>query len=192
MSAVGLFPVPRLLLLAALLAAALPAPEARAQEPRASAAEVRAVFLLNFTKFVAWPSEVFVGTAAPVVIGVLGPDPFGAVLDAAVAGETVGGRPLRVARFAGLEDLKPCHVLYISGAEGGDLPRFLERLKGSPVLTVGEESRRFTARGGMIGFLLEQDEVHFDINQKAAEAAGLKVSSRLLRLASGRRGRAAP
>lgn len=185
-------PAASLLLLAALLAAAVPAPEARAQEPRASAVEVRAVFLLNFTKFVSWPPEVFVGTAAPVVIGVLGPDPFGAVLDGAVAGETVGGRPLVVRRFAGFEDLTACHLLYISGTEGSDLPRLLERLKGSPVLTVGEESRRFTARGGMIGFLLEQDEVHFDINRKAAEAAGLKVSSRLLRLASGRRAQAAP
>lgn len=182
----------RALLLAAVFAAAFPPGEARAQEPRPTAAEVRAVFLLNFTKFVEWPPEVFVGTAAPVVIGVLGPDPFGAVLDGAVAGETVGGRPLAVKRFAGLEDLGPCQVLYISGAAAGGLPRLLERLNGSPVLTVGEEGRRFTARGGMIGFLLEQDEVHFNINQKAAEAAGLKVSSRLLRLSSGRRARAAP
>lgn len=192
MSAVGPFFVPRLLPLAALLAAALPAQEALASEPQASAAEVRAVFLLNFTKFVEWPPEVFVDTAAPVTLGVLGEDPVAELLEAAVAGETVGGRALTVRRFSSLDGLKPCHVLYIAPSSWRDLPAVLARLEGSRTLTVGEESERFTKKGGMIGFLLERDQVRFDINQKAAEAAGLKVSSRLLRLASGRRARAAP
>ena len=61
---------------------------------RASEYQVKAVFLFNFAQFVDWPASAFPDATAPLVIGVLGDDPFGPYLDETVRGETVRGRPL--------------------------------------------------------------------------------------------------
>lgn len=177
----------RALPLAAAFAAAFPPGAARAVERGPAPAAIKAVFLFNFAKFVAWPPEAFADTAAPVTLGVLGEDPIAELLEQVAAGETVGGRAVVVRRFSSLDDLKPCHVLYIPPSSQRDLPAVLAGLAGSRTLTVGEESERFTKKGGMIGFRLEGDQVRFDINRRAAEAADLKISSRLLRLARGGR-----
>lgn len=162
---------------------------AAAQPPAASEYEVKAEFLHRFAQFVTWPPEAFApkGAApaaddAPLTIGVLGQDPFGAVLDAAVAEARVGGRRFAVRRFKTLAELQPCHILFVPAAEETRLPEVLERLRGTPTLTVGE-SRRFARRGGIIGFVLVEGRLRFEINESAAEQARLKVSSQLLRLA---------
>ncbi len=54
---------------------------------------------------------------------------------------------------------------------------------GSGILTVSEDSDRFLRDGGVISFVIENRHVRFDINQSAAESEGLKLSSRLLRVA---------
>lgn len=174
---------PARLLLAAVLAlpaAAVPAAGRRAATP---AAEVKAVFLLNFTKFVEWPLESFPAPQSPIVIAVLGADPFGAALDQAVAGETVNGRPLAIRRFPTLAELEPCHILFISASEEESLPGILRRLRRTGTLTVSDMDG-FAARGGAIQFREERGRLRFAISQEAAERAGLKVSARLLSLAS--------
>jgi hypothetical protein len=161
------------------LASAL-APAARGQAYPET--EVKAVFLLNFAKFVEWPPEAFSGAAAPVVIGVLGEDPFGPTLDRVLEGESLNGRAFRVERYASLDELRPCHVLYVSPPAADDLPAVVKRLKGARTLTVGE-TERFARGGGVIGFVVKEGRVRFVIDRRAAENAGLKISSRLLSIA---------
>jgi hypothetical protein len=156
-----------------------------AQEPRREAAleyEVKAAFLYKFAKFVEWPEDAPVADRPAVVIGVLGVDPFGEALDAAVRGKTVNGRALSVRRFAELRDLEPCQILFVSASEGRRLPEILTRLGGSPVLTVGEPET-FTRDGGIVRLVTEDNKVRFEINVDAAEHAGLRISSKLLALA---------
>lgn len=169
----------RFLLAAAVL---LSAQAVGAQGSRFKEAEVKAVFLLNFAKFVEWPPEAFAGPQAPIVIGVLGADPFGEILDRTIAAESVNGRPVAVKRFESIADLEPCHVLYISSSEKARLPEILAQLETAKVLTVGD-MKRFARRGGAINFVSEQNKIRFEINKKAADRAGLKISSQLLKLA---------
>jgi uncharacterized protein DUF4154 len=154
--------------------------EARAQSP--TEYQVKAVFLYNFAKFVDWPQPVGNASLDPFVIGVLGDDPFGNVLDQALLGKSVNGRPLRVRRFKRAEDAKACQIVFISSSEGKHLQFILQSLKGTSVLTVGD-TKGFADLGGVINFILEDDRVHFEINVDAAESAGLKISSKLLSLA---------
>jgi uncharacterized protein DUF4154 len=142
---------------------------------------VKAAFLFNFARFVSWPADAL-ASSSQVAICVLGADPFGDALDEAVAGKRVEGRPLKVRRFAGLEELEPCPVLFVSASEERHLPAILERLKGAPVLTVGN-SAEFARRGGVIGFYLEGNKVRFEIDPAAAGRVGLKVSAKLLSVA---------
>jgi hypothetical protein len=143
--------------------------------------EVKAVFLFNFVQFVEWPATAFTSQEAPVVIGVLGSDPFGRVLDDVVEGEMVKGRPLVIARFRRVEDIKACHVLFVSPSEAKNYQRILTALDAQPTLTVGE-TENFTTLG-MIRFLTERNRVRLEVNVEKARAAGLTISSNLLRAA---------
>ena len=69
-----------------------------AQTAKASEAQVKAVFLFNFAQFVDWPPEAVPDSQAPLIIGILGEDPFGDFLDATVRGERRGARPFEIGR----------------------------------------------------------------------------------------------
>jgi hypothetical protein len=152
---------------------------ARAQGP--SEYEVKAAFLYNFTKFVEWPPSAFAEGNAPLRLCVLGDDPFGRSLQT-VVGEEIEGHKLIVVRTETLARAAGCQVLFVSRSERDRLPQILAPLKSSPVLTVGD-TKGFLDQGGIVNFILEGSRVHFEINPTAAEQAGLKISSKLLRLA---------
>ena len=142
--------------------------------------EVKAAFLLNFTKFTDWPASAFADTGAPLTICILGRDPFGRALDDVLQGEDVSGHKLAARRIGQAPEPRACQVLYI-GAGEKDTRAILSGL-GSGVLTVGDGDA-FLREGGMIAFVLENRRVRFNIRPSVAEAAGLKLSSRLLSVA---------
>ena len=165
-----------------LVAAFLALPAAAAPVPTGAAA-VKAVFLFNFAKFVEWPPESFTSPEAPIVIGVLGADPFGGALDQAVSSETVRGRRVEIKRFRALDDMTACHILFISPSHAARVNDILKRLGRTGTLTVAD-AEGFAARGGTIQFRDEGGRLRFEISREAAERSGLKVSARLLNLAS--------
>jgi hypothetical protein len=142
--------------------------------------QLKAVFLFNFAQFVAWPDSAFESPTAPLVIGVLGSDPFGALLEEAVQGEVVNGHPLSIRRFSRIEDVDTVHILFLGQADGARLAAAIGQLRFRPILTVGE-SDQFARSGGMIGFVMDHSRIRLRINRQAAEAASLQLSSRLLR-----------
>jgi hypothetical protein len=144
--------------------------------------QVKAVFLFNFAQFVDWTAKAFPETGTPLVIGILGDDPFQAYLDDVVRGEKVQNRPIIVERFRGLDDLKTCHVLFVSASQMENLDRILGSVKSKNILTVGE-SDFFSRRGGMVSFVMRSGKIRFQVNLEAVKAADLSVSSKLLRLA---------
>ena len=150
----------------------------RAQTP--DEYQVKAAFLYNFVKFVEWPVETFSDNRAPVVIGVVGDDPFGSKIDQVINGKTANGRPLVLKRFANFKALTFCHILFICSSEKNNLRQALAAA-GAGVLTVGE-TERFTHMGGIINFTIVDSRVRFKINQVAAERAGLRFSAKLLKL----------
>jgi uncharacterized protein DUF4154 len=165
-------------LLAALLALSVALVRA---ENGPTETQLKAVFLFNFTKYVGWPSAAFHGPADPLRICILGADPFGTVLEQTVRGEVVNERPLATQHIARVEEIDECRLLFVSASEEAQIPRILKYVAGKPVLTVGETDD-FAESGGMINLLKEQNRIRFEINQDAAEQAGLKLSSQLLKL----------
>jgi len=150
--------------------------------PTPTESQVKAVFLYNFAQFVEWPPNSFTNETSPIVIGILGDDPFGSVLDQIVRGETVRGRKIVVKRLAPGDEFRSCHILFISHSEKERAWEFLQDLKNSPVLTVGEDEN-FCERGGMINFVRQDKNIRLEANRTAAEETGIKISSRLLSLA---------
>ncbi|HWN43656.1 MAG TPA: YfiR family protein [Thermoanaerobaculia bacterium] len=149
---------------------------------------LKAAFLFNFAKFVEWPASAFDGERAPLAICVYGEDPFGRALDEVVQGERVGERSLLVQRPDSLDDLRECHVLFVSRSEKDRLRDVMAEVEGKPVLTVADTDG-FLRAGGVINFILEGNKVRFIIDQEAAGRSGLQISSKLMRLAVNTGGR---
>jgi YfiR/HmsC-like len=143
---------------------------------------LKAVFLLNFAQFTDWPTNAFDTSASPLVIGVLGDDPFGSILDDAVQGETVNGRKFVVERYHRMEDIKTCHILFISPSETKRLDQIVGGLKRKPVLTVSDIDGS-AYRGVCVRLMTENNKIHLRINTDALKEAQLTMSSKLLRLA---------
>jgi hypothetical protein len=143
---------------------------------------VKAVFMFNFAQFVEWPSRAFTNESSPLVIGIVGEDPFGPILDQAVKDEVARGRKIIIHRFSPDENPADCQVLFISRSEADRVGALLQSLKGLPILTVSEVDK-FCEQGGMINFVRQDQNVRLEINRPATEAAGLKINARLLGLA---------
>jgi hypothetical protein len=175
---------PMTITLAAMLALASYAksPALLAQESTKLEYQVKAAFLLNFAKFVEWPSRAFVLPTDPIVICVVGRDPFGSSLNRIVSGERIQSRDVSTRYLPVDGSLSSCHILYISSAEQKRYMEILKMVRDSSVLTVGEVPG-FSDHGGMIEFVIDQEKLQFFINSAAVDTAGLKVSSRLLRVA---------
>jgi hypothetical protein len=144
--------------------------------------ELRATFIYNFTKFTDWPADAFASPRGPIVIGIVGEDLFGTTIDDLVRGELVHNRPLVVRRLRPEDDLRSCHLLFISFSEKDRIPFLLRQLQGSPVLTVSE-IEGFASQGGMVNLLVVNKNLKIEINQEAVEQSGLQISAKLLRLA---------
>lgn len=157
-------------------------PLAFAQSDSPSEYQVKAAFLFHFAQYVDWPPEAFQNASAPLTYCTLGEDPFHGALEASLNGKTIGTHPLRIKHLKQNRDANGCQVLFLSAAEEKSVVESLERLRGAPVLTVGD-SENFARDGGMIRFCLQDNKVRFEINVSAAEHAGLRISARLLALA---------
>jgi hypothetical protein len=145
--------------------------------------QLKAAFLYNFVQFVSWPDRTFADAKSPIVLATLGAaDPFDGALEAAVAGKTVGGRPLVVKHFATAADVGKCQLLFVPAGGTDQLAAALRNAGPAGVLTVGEADA-FLKDGGIIRFYQEDNRLRFEISQAAATKAGIQVSAKLMRLA---------
>jgi len=143
------------------------------------AMSIQAAYLYQFTRFVEWPAAE---TASPLIVCVIGHDPFGEALDLAVQDRRVGGRRVTVRRLPDAEGAGACSLAFLPAGESARLPALQQAVRNQPVLLVSD-IRDFARNGGMIGFFRDADRLRFEVNPAAAEEAGLRISSRLLSIA---------
>jgi hypothetical protein len=170
------------LLLLRLLFAPLMLHSVPAETVHPTESQVKAAYLYNFGKFVRWPSDKEVSRNS-LEICILGQDPFGPVLDATVAGESIDGKGITVKRISKVQDAPQCGILFISLSEGDHLAPILAAAQHSGTLTVSDIPR-FAEQGGIIGFVIKQDKIRFEVNRGAAALSHLTLSSELLKVAS--------
>lgn len=159
-----------------LLAGALPA-AAGAQEQVYSAERIKAAFLYHFSTYVNWPPTAEAGDT--FTIAVLGADGVAAELEQFLPGHTIQGRPMQVHRLRSLSDLGGDEVLYIGADEDGELREHLAAVASRPLLVVTDTPDGLRD-GAMINFRIVDERVRFEISLRAAQDAGLEMSSRLL------------
>ncbi len=159
------------------------AADSAAVAPPSAEYQVKAVFLFNFAQFAEWPARAFADARVPLVIGILGDDPFGAYLDELVKNEKIGERPLAVRRYREVKDIVGCHILFVSRSEAARFDRIIPVLKGQSILTISDADA-FTRHGGMVRFVTDSGKIRLRINVEAAKACGLTISSKIIRPAT--------
>ena len=144
--------------------------------------QVKALFLLNFAKYVDWPSEAMPTANSPIIIGILGQDNFNESLTNSVDGKSINGHSIVIKHFSINEDMSGCAILFISSSNNSQLGDILKKTGAFPILTVGEDDS-FLQKGGIIDFMLKDGKIHLAINLRAAKKVKLQISSKLLSVA---------
>ncbi|WP_200328506.1 YfiR family protein [Thiocystis violacea] len=155
---------------------------AQAYQPFAET-DVRATFLLNFALFIEWPSSAFDSPSAPLRYCVLGNPALSSSLGRMLAGEKAAGRPLQLVDAEDAAQWRRCHILYIDHSAAEPAARVLAAVKGAAVLTVGD-MESLVHQGGMVALVRKGGQLHPLINRQAATRTGIRISSKLLRLAT--------
>jgi len=144
-------------------------------------AQVKAALIPKLAGFVEWPPQAFASSNAPVVITLLGEDPFGPEFDSALKEQRIQSRPWRVVRAREWSPTNECHILFVSRSEARHVGKILAGVGMRPVLTLGESSG-FAEAGGVVNFTKVDGRVRFEVNLEAAGKHGLKISARLLQV----------
>ncbi|WP_052566826.1 YfiR family protein [Candidatus Magnetobacterium casense] len=163
-----------LLVISTLVALPVPAAEREFDEY-----EVKAFAIYNLAKFIEWPDNSL-GTVSTLTIYIIGDNPFKNFRDA-MRDKSIHGKTIVVKIINSPADIKDTGILFISRSEKDRLPNILRGISRLPVLTVGD-TQSFASRGVMVNFYLENDKIRFEINIEAAQTAGLKISSNLLKM----------
>lgn len=145
--------------------------------------QVKAVFIYNFTKFIDWPANSFNHPEPAFVIGVVGNQSISPFLQEAIAGELAAGRPILIKHFASAREIKNCHILYIGSEDPDRVKAIIAQTQNQSILTVSD-SPNFLRWGGMVRFYTEKGKIRLEINSDAAKSAGIRISSKLLSVAS--------
>ncbi len=157
------------------------APDVEAASQPVSKEAVYAAFTVNLTRFISWPASALGPEGSPFLIGTFSRDPINEELDAAVRGENVNGHPLRTIRLHSIEDVRKCHVVFVSGTRA-DVGAVLAEAENRPILTVSDVEG-FLARGGHVRFVPEPNRTGLQVSAVNLRASGLEARAQLLRVA---------
>lgn len=178
-----------LLILACLVALScgvgMPAPSARGDDRSAERSleyPAKAAIVYHTVQFTEWPAAAFANEKSPIVVGLVGTDVFKGLLEQAVKDKTAWGRPILFKHFPSADKIEPCHVLYVSTSEKDRLGDVFQKVQGKHTLTVSDIDP-FIPAGGMMRLMILENRPRFEIRLKPATQAGLKISSKLLKLA---------
>jgi hypothetical protein len=153
---------------------------ASAQPAPAEETALKAAFVYSFAKFTDWPDALW-NQSSKLRLCMAGTgNGFAQAVAALESKPPVRGKPVEVRTVSRPEDAAACHILVVAGRDG--MAQWARGVRNAPVLTVGD-GEGFAAGGGIIGLFVEGDKLRFEINQDAAQRAGLKLSSQLLKLA---------
>lgn len=144
--------------------------------------EVKAAYIFNFSKFIKWPQSSFDNQASPYVLGIYGNDPFGSIIKKIIGNRKSNDRNWVVKYYSRPDQIKQCHILFITDVSPSELRRIFDHTSELPILTVGDEIENFCQQGGKINFTPKNSGKRFEINNKEANKAGLAISAKLLML----------
>lgn len=144
--------------------------------------KVKAASLYHFINYTTWPKEAFVNERSPIVLLVVGQDPFGEVLDELFKGKKSGGRSIRVLRAESLEELPSAHMVFLAQSHAKELAALLKAVSPTSALVVGDSDGQ-AEQGAHVSFFMDSNRVRFAVNVAAVKRSKLSISPEMLKLA---------
>lgn len=142
--------------------------------------QVKAAYILNFTRYANWPAPALVEPHAPLVVCMVGPG--AADMARQLQHRAAGSHPLELRIVSRVEETEPCHAVYLALPERSRQSAWLTRMREQAILTIGD-SASFLADGGMINMMLVDGSIRFEVNLTAAKHSGVSLNPRMLALA---------
>lgn len=161
------------------------APVARADDrgsERSLEYPAKAAMVYHTVQFTEWPATAFTNDKSPIIVGLVGNDVFKGLLEQAVKDKAAWGRPLVFRHFPNPDKIEPCHILFVSTSEKDRLGEVFQKVQGKHTLTVSDIDH-FVSSGGTMRLMILENKLRFEVRLKLATQAGLKISSKLLKLA---------
>jgi len=148
--------------------------------------QYKADFIIKIIDYITWPVKA--GNAeGQVAIGVVGESPLTPKLRELAAAASGGGSKITVTTVSPDSDLTAYQILFLTTEDKTALAKILKKVENSPVLTISD-AYYFARHGVMVNFYSEEVDgkvkVKFEVNQITLGMAGLKMSSKLLKLAT--------
>ncbi len=144
--------------------------------------KVKTGYLFNFANFIEWPPAALPEPNSPFIVGVLDGGEALPVLQSLLKGKSVNGHPVQVRAVSADRIGRDVHILFVTRAAGKSPAEIQAALGGAATLLVGE-TERFAERGGMVGFVREEDNIRFQLNLERVAEAGLRASAKLASVA---------
>lgn len=145
--------------------------------------EMKAMYLKHIATFTDWPFEASItDTTRPFIIGVLGRNPFGEVLESTFETVRIRGKRVEFRYSSQIDDIPDCHLLFIAANTRRNLDEILAFTSDKSILTVSD-SRGFAERGVHVNLYMEGTKLRFEINQKTVRESACSISSHLLSMA---------
>ncbi len=155
--------------------------------PQASQGEsleyrLKAAFVYKIADFIEWPMEAFSDKSSPLTISVIGRSPFFEGLNSLKEKRLKNRKLILRSSQVVDEQTKSSQIIVVGALQEYRLEKILDSLKNSHALIIGE-NQGFCKKGGILNLIIEKGKIRFEINYKKAKQSGLKVSSRVLRMA---------
>lgn len=143
---------------------------------------VKAAFLFNFLRYTTWPPSAFTSRDAPIVVLVVGRDPFREHLREALKDKRFDGRAIELRHSRTVPDRMTAHAVFEGELDRIEQKKLLAVCKGRPTLLCGERPG-YAALGAQCNFYIDDKNVRFEINVDTVKGSGLEMSAQLLKLA---------
>lgn len=145
----------------------------------------KAALFKVFSQYIEWPESSGIGNRSkPFVIGIIGENPFGSILETAYSQEEnkIKDKNVEIRYISTMEEIETCHILFISRSVNAQLEEILAITREKPILTIAETAG-FAEKGVLFNLYISADELRFEVNARALRESRLVVDSQLLYVA---------
>ncbi len=140
--------------------------------------EIHSMMVYNFIKYIQWPDN----NSEEFIIGVMGANDVFNTLNNWYGGKLKGNKKFKIVKFNKTEDMKDCHVLYVSNQSSKHFEDIQQKVDNTSTLVITDKPG-LGEKGSAINFKKVNNRLAFELNQGVIEASSLKVSRQLSNIA---------
>lgn len=137
---------------------------------------IRASIIEKIVRFIEWPTSAH----AQFNLCVADKTPLLSAIQTYYANSSINNKPVNISIINNLQEFNDCQIIYLDDEQANDLASILKIIRSNTILIVAEK-KDAVLQGAHLGFFIEDDRLHIEVNRKALTNSGFKVSYHLLK-----------